>query len=649
MKFFFKPFAVSAFSALRLPVLLAVLPIATPAAIPPAERLLPADTLAVFSAPDSTRLRETYNKSPLSQFINDPSMKPFRDKFISKWKEEIVAPLERDLGVKLNDYKELLQGQFTLAITQDGWQGESGQEPAILLMLDTRSKSNQLKTNLTELRKKWVDSGKTVKTETIRGLEFWVVPVSSNNVPGALQKFFPQRQEIQEKGKEDEPKPASRDEIVIGQCQSLLIVGSSVKGVEGVVARLTGASLPALADEAVFEANQNALFRDAPLFAWVNTKRIFDVILTMPQEKPNPEAPSPLPSFDMGKIIKATGLGGLKTVALTWRNGNEGSGFDFSLGAPESARVGIFKILAADAKDSTPPAFVPADVLKFQRWRMDGQKALAALEKMAGEISPQAINVWNFLINTGNEAGKQGDPGFDIRKNLFGNLGDDIISYSKAPRGSSLPELSSPPSLLLVGSPNAEKMAASLKGLLAIVSPTAEPKEREFIGKKIYTVPMARSFIGFSAAGGSLTYAASGGYVAITTDTPLLEEYLRSSEKPPKPLRELPGLADAAQKIGGQSTGLFNYENQAEKTRIAFQLLKANADKAGDSDAVNLVAGTMPFARPEKTIKEWLDFSLLPSFDKVSKYFSFSVSSGSTTPDGITYKFFAPTPPELKK
>jgi hypothetical protein len=46
-------------------------------------------------------------------------------------------------------------------------------------------------------------------------------------------------------------------------------------------------------------------------------------------------------------------------------------------------------------------------------------------------------------------------------------------------------------------------------------------------------------------------------------------------------------------------------------------------------------------------MKDWFDFSLLPEYDTVSKYFYFSVYSGSTTTDGLSFKAFAPRPPHL--
>jgi hypothetical protein len=74
------------------------------AAIPAPDKLLPDDTLAVLTAPDFTKLREVWKKLPQGQFWNDPVMRPFKEHFVSKWTEEVIKPLERDLGIKLDDY-----------------------------------------------------------------------------------------------------------------------------------------------------------------------------------------------------------------------------------------------------------------------------------------------------------------------------------------------------------------------------------------------------------------------------------------------------------------------------------------------------------------------------------------------------------------
>jgi hypothetical protein len=239
---------------------------ATPmlAAIPPAENLLPADTLFLATAPDFAAVRAAAKQSPGWLFWNDPAMKPFHDKFMNKWNEQFIAPLERDLGVKLDDYANLPQGQFTFAITQNGWNGGDDPIPGLLLLLDVRDKGGLLKTNLDALRKKWTASGKPIHTETIRGISFSVVALSSNDIPATLAGIFPKRTPVQELGKE--PKPEKPGELVVGQFESLLIVGSSTKAVEPVVAHLSGGAAPALRDNAVFTADKLSQFRSAPLY-----------------------------------------------------------------------------------------------------------------------------------------------------------------------------------------------------------------------------------------------------------------------------------------------------------------------------------------------------------------------------------------------
>jgi hypothetical protein len=164
------------------------------------------------------------------------------------------------------------------------------------------------------------------------------------------------------------------------------------------------------------------------------------------------------------------------------------------------------------------------------------------------------------------------------------------------------------------------------------------PAPRDFLGRKIYTIPLPAAR---SAAGPPVThalyYSASGGYVALTANISSLEEYLRSNANQPSPLRETAGLADAAQHVGGEGGGLFGYQNQRETMRTAFKLVK----NASGSITVSSLASLPPGFR------DWMDFSLLPDYEQVAKYFYFSVYGGNTTSDGISIKAFAPRPPQL--
>ena len=161
------------------------------AATPSPDKLLPADTLGLFTIPDYVKSKAVWGAWPMSQLWDDPAMKPFREKFMGKLQSDLIAPLEREFGIKFADYRGLAQGQVTLAITSNGWEAKPNQTPGFLFLVDTREKSDLLKTNLATLKKKWVDSGKQIKTDKIRDIEFTTLIFSSDDLGKTIEKAFP--------------------------------------------------------------------------------------------------------------------------------------------------------------------------------------------------------------------------------------------------------------------------------------------------------------------------------------------------------------------------------------------------------------------------------------------------------------------------
>jgi hypothetical protein len=622
---------------------LACLSFAAAAAVLPAEKLLPDDTLVLFSIPDFTRALAIYSNAPQAQFWNDPAMRPFKDKFMNKLSSQFIAPLEHDLGIKFDDYTSLPQGQLTVALIPDGAPSADKEPPApaVILLLDTKGKSAQLKSNLADLKKKWLDAGKTVKTEKIRDLDFSAITLSTNDLPKSLQKLANNQDTAADTTADAGAKKDTKQMLYLGQAESLFIMGTSPKVIEKVLAAMAGGSVKILGDVPAFSANYNGMFRDSPVYSWVNARAFLDMAK---------RAAGTVAGSDVDKYFSAIGLNGLKSLAFSYTYSDDGVQFNFLVGVPESSRTGIFKILAGEPKDVNPPPFVPADVAKFSRWRIDGQKTWAGLRQILGDISPQYLGSVDFVLSSVEESVKQKNPDFDIKKNLFGNLGDDLVTYQKNPKVDSLQDLNSAPTLYLLASPNPEQLANALKSMLVLTGPAATPTERDFRGRKIYSIPLP----GAPPAGddsksapSSLSYAFSGGYVAMSTDSSILEEYLRSSESQGKSLRETPGLAAAIQKVAGSGTSLFGYSNETETMRALFNILKKDPSLAGFLGTLEPVASAM--GMDDLSPKDWVDVSLLPSFDRISKYFYFGVYAAGASPDGLYLKAFAPVPPQLKK
>jgi hypothetical protein len=344
-------------------------------------------------------------------------------------------------------------------------------------------------------------------------------------------------------------------------------------------------------------------------------------------------------------IISPLGFNGLTSASVAYSATPDGMSVKFFVGAPESNRHGLLKILATEAKNSGPPPFVPADAVKFSRIRLDIPNNWKIFESTLNQINPQYAQLLNYVFSL---AGKDKDEKYDLRAELLGSLGDDIISYERKPASISIGDLKDPPGIYLIGSPDPEKLAAALKVAGSVAAGPEGVKDREFLGRKIYavTTPM-------SPQGGSHTYnfAASGGYVAITSDVQMLEEYLRSGDAQGPGLSQTPGLTDAAQKAGGLETGIFAFSNDKENMRSVVETLRK--EQPSWSDFVGLFGAQLPSAKISTVedaaqFKKWADFSLLPPADAITKYFNYSVWVGGFTPEGFSMQCFSPTPPALR-
>jgi hypothetical protein len=196
-------------------------------------------------------------------------------------------------------------------------------------------------------------------------------------------------------------------------------------------------------------------------------------------------------------------------------------------------------------------------------------------------------------------------------------------------------------------------MAAAFKVLFSAMSSGSPAKEREFLGRKIFSVNSLRPQMDpTNLKRAKMHLSHTGSYVLIANDEAILEEYLRSAEPTGKPLSEVPGLLAAAQKVSGPGTSLLVYENQRESQRAKYEEMKqllAEADSEEEESGMTPIPESFGVALPQKSIKEWFDYSLLPPFDDVAKYYGFVVFGGNAGADGLTLKVFAPVPAELKQ
>lgn len=648
---------------MRLPSFLFIALVSTPlfaqAGTLPAAQLLPGDTLALICVPDWDAARTNWNASAQGKLWQDQALKPLRDKLAAKWQDESGPALERQLGIKWTEFLDLLHGQLTFALTRNTFGTDPNGRIGMVFLLDTKDKEQALKARLAEFKAKWVETGKQLKTDTIRDVHVTTLIIPSEAFAPSLSKALPgpaRGPADDDTGPDDleeaSPKPF-QGEVLVAQAGPLLILANNAKDIEKILARQAGGLVPALAEQGAYETNHNLLFRDAAAFAWVNFAPVFELIqkqMSGPTRAGSGESPFVL---RIDRLLAAAGLNSINTLSARLSASPDGSLVEVFVSVPESKRRGLLNLLATDHKEAAPPPFVGSDVLQCKRWRLDGPKTWNALEHLMMNVSPEMAGLIQLALQT---AGKERDPNFDLRRTLIGNLGDDFISMQRISPGSKAGPISSPQTLYLIGSPNAEQVVLGLKAgsaLMPLAGGEPNVAEREFLGRKIYTLALAPvAVLGDekrTVRERNLNFAATAGYAAISTDAGMLEEFLRAAEGNGKPLRDKPGLAEAAQKVGGMSTGFFGYDNQAESVRLWLENGK-QGEGALDKlvSLAPLLGGFGTTSAERQKHGSWFDPALLPPFEKISKYFSFLVYSLSASNQGISWKLFLPTPPQAR-
>lgn len=597
--------------------------IVTATTAPAPERLLPADTMLLATLPDWEAAATAWQQNPLHRFWNDPAMGPFREKLTNTFRRELLAPFEDQSDVRLGELIGLLRGQLTLALVQRGWPERTGSQPALLMLADTGDRAERMGELLNDWRKKLQEAGIPTGELQIGDRDFFSARLSDGSSNGATG--LPGQQAVS---------------LIVGRSDTLFVLGTDPSVIEQVLERQSGkATDSTLAEYPLFQQDFDAGLRRAHGYGWVNLQPALTYLgrLARAQEAGGEGS---MALFQPTKLMAAVGIHGLRSLGFSAQLAPDGSRIEILVGLPEADRTGLMKLLIPEAKDAGPPAFVPADVARFQRIRLNLSQAWNTFEEVVFTVLPTARGIVDMMFFS---VGKDQDPNFDLRRELFGNLGDDLIVMERTPAEHSLASLGSPPTLILLGSPAPDRMATALKALAGLLPPPLNQLEETMVdGRRIYGLRL-------SAAGNSpeptptLGFVGGDGYLAISMEKDLLMDFARSKPGEVDRLRDLPGLGEAAVQVGGVSNGLFGYENDRLTARTMVEALR------NDAGLIEQMLGMTPFGQhldgsEGRQMRDWVDFSLLPSFDRIERHFGFSVYGVSVRPEGVSYRMFTPPP-----
>jgi len=616
----------------------------------PHEKIVPADTLLFVTIPDYDKAVNLGKNSPGGMFINDPSMEAFVKKFSSKWRSDVVEPLEKELGIKFSDYSGIVKGQVSFCLSLlTGNEPSAMPEVAITLMIESRDGKDNLTKALQDIKQKYTKGGGEIKNAKVGNTAYDIFVVNSESIDRIINKVFPDPTEGWESLEGPKQKPKNKKyEISVCQIDSLLLLSTKQTVIEKLIANASGNPVDSLANYENFKNRFQKKTDTTAFFAWLRADQLTSM-LKAAAEAPKGET-SP---FNLSKILNTTGIFAIKDFSMLVNIQPDGSETEIFGRLPKNELTGFLKALVPQQKDSTPPSFIPANAASFARYRLDMQQAWMQIENALNQIDPKILNVVNLMLQT---AGKAKDPNFDWRKNILGNFGDDIIVFTRIPEKVTFENFNRNPRLVLIGSKNPDELGAAIRFLSALSPKPPEIKEKNIAGKKVYYWQSPQQNIEIPGAPQQpnpverYTYIASvANYTVFANDQKILEDFLNFSEAKANPLKNIPGFNEALNKAGNPNSGLVLFANDRENMRLQFTVLKNEPDIIAAFIGITPIGMRLGLAEDSKLFKEWIDPNLLPDFEKVAKYFNFTLSSLTINDDGILLKSVTPNSPELKK
>tara|TARA_Y100001934_G_scaffold283752_1_gene406334 strand:- start:2376 stop:4235 length:1860 start_codon:yes stop_codon:yes gene_type:complete len=588
------------------------------------ENLLPNDTLFVVSVPDMDEAISKFKEASGYRFFNEPFMQPI----IQKAKQDLMPEFTKTFGEEdakeFFDFIKTVKGQFTFAIYGSPMKIMEDDKPQFVVIWDAKDKAAEARKSIEKSIK---------KIETTR--------IVNEKVPG---------------GEIMQLIPKDADKAFFGFSDSIVVLSPGKKGVQDVIRRAKGDLGNSLQENPIFRADNSRIMRNSQFIAWLNLDVIVDAavkIMTADRKDGAPDTTNPFAAaMDPAQFFSALGLRALKSIALGMKYDSNGSEVDLFLKAPKSMRKGIISLLDTEQKSSAPPRFVSADVAKFSRWRKNARELIESIENTVREASPMMAGLFSMMIDN---AGKANNPGFDFRREFIGNLGDDIIQIVHAPRAFTLDALSSPPSLYLLGSGNAQALLDAAKAAQSGMGVPGGPgvKEEEIQGNRVLVMPAGvKPNLGGGKPEPKFMYlTAARGYLAIATERDLLEDFIRGGRKGGA-LAESPEFRSLAERAGGLDTGWLFYENPGQTIEPILSALKK------DPDSWQSLFGGNPFkvmsidvgddggakkksaAERQKMVTDYI--KLLPSYEQIRKYMVNTIGTVSLDAEGVLLKVVSP-------
>lgn len=646
--------------------------------------LVPQETVFVMTIENVDDLVERLKHSPVYQMYKDPVMQPFvvpaeqkiREKIDElmkdMWKEagfesppgSIPMPQGRVvLAIRLA-MKKVMKPDYAAMSQKPDWQVSDTdnlpmieaqvQLPQFVLLADMGEKVDKAKELARQISSCAAEKGEIIhRTEDIRGIEVHILEPKDSS--SESEDTFVQ--------------PSLVTSLCYGFDEGTFLIGSDVKLVRDVLIRLQDDEAESLAQDTDVRHVAETLGK-SQISAYFNIKGLLEFLLKNATDENE--------RLEMEKAFSALGFSGAAGLGLAISIPQQGK---------EAVRAKMLLRTHGDPSGVVALLSPEATTNKHNRLLTKGLAwyltANYDLSKLYDDICQLVVSVVGFDLSAfaqGNMAmtrqpGDGGQPPVDLRQEVFGQFSRPITVLQSIKKPYSSPGAVT--TLLAIAVLDESILERALARIHNTFIAQGNPElRREMFGTVIYLLPESVNFGAiFNPAGvppsesegqensQQLAFAVAGDHFVFGL-VPAVEQAIRDVRRSDIENIQADPVYQYAGRYLPEKAGIVSYENEQITSEMAWTMLK-NAATEQAKKTKQAMAGKINFSDEEfehevtvglpmagntlmiEQLRDYCDFSSLPDFAAVKKYFGASIWYLTTREEGIFLEYISLRAPEV--
>ncbi len=637
-------------------IFVGLLAIATPALGAPKSakdpaRYAPQDALFVVSIADATKLTEKFKSSTVYELYKDPAMQNFlvpAEKNIRKVITETLENYWKQAGVTkapvtLEDFPwptgsaMLVLRSVTKTIKRpiydyEGWKRGDGRPPikdyrdrkitrnVFTVVLEMGDNAPAAKRLLKKITKAATNKGLLRKSETMAGTK--VITLS----------FIPKPPKAT--GDSGQTEQNLKPVMVTGQAWKgkKLIIGNDAKLMKDVLSRMSGKKRKSIGSSKDYKK----IFRKigkGDVNCYLNIRQI---VTNMIERAPMKMKPS------ISLQMESLGVAGMKGLgaSLTITPNKPVESKLKALISIYGEKKGLATLIVPEARSTTANSLLTKGLVMFIVSNHDLGKVYDQAVKLVSTMSPFDINAQAAQMMKATSK-SEGEAPVDLRKDICGQLTGPVtftIRYKKPYTDPGSSQMT-----VAIGTQDAAKLDNAI-GRIHSTFIKDKKKQRQLHKRTIYVLPAGGPFDTRAAEGQDPAYTA----LAVTDNNLVVsnekgvEQAIRSIGGKGRKSIKTDRMYQMAARYLPSTASIYYYGNE----RINMAKTWVNAKKAGklsDSKSTRQHALSMASLGQQavamRMLEKHCDFSTLPDFDAVKKYFGATVAHVNHVEEGIYLEF----------